>query len=316
MLKVAKKEKQIQNISNGVKTAATVGVIGAGVYVGYLGVLAYAAVKDGLDDVIGTIKQTAHEVPLSFWGWTTGSKKWKNPETGEEFFVPKTVTDDNGLVIENPAWRVPGFGGLTYLGMLAGNAFNPVTAAGYDPNTDQSQPPPTETWQQWIMRTDPDYDFENDEWSEAYLAKVAAAQAAAAAAAAEQDSTPTAGEAWMDWIRRIDPEYDFENDEWSESYLAQIAAAHAAAAAAAAAQDTRSKPGETWMEWIMRVDPDYDFENGVHSDAFLARMYAAREAAAAAAAAEAEKEAAEAVAERERLREEAGYDEDFVGPIK
>lgn len=179
MLSLAKKEKQITNISNGVKTVATVGVIGAGVYVGYLGVLAYAAVKDGVEDVIGAIKQTAHEVPISFWNWTTGSKSYFNPETGEEFIVPKTVTDDNGLVIENPAWQVPGFGGLTYLGMLIGNAWNPITAAGYDPNADQSQPPttPEETWLEWIMRTDPDYDFENNEWSETYLAAMAAQQA-------------------------------------------------------------------------------------------------------------------------------------------
>lgn len=116
------------------KTAATVGAIGAGVYVGYLGVLAYAAVKDGAEDVMAAIKQTAHDVPISFWNWTAGSKSVIDPETGVEYIVPKTVTDANGTVIENPGWTVPIGGGLTYLGMWIGNRLNPVTAAGYNPN--------------------------------------------------------------------------------------------------------------------------------------------------------------------------------------
>jgi len=221
VLKLAKTEKTILNVTNGVKAAAVVGVAGAGIYVGYLGILAYAAVKDGIDDVIGTIKQTVHDVPISFYNWTAGSKSQIDPETGIEYIVPKEVVDESGLVIKNPAGGYPVFGGLVYLGMWAGNTFNPFDEAPTNGDTAPARPdvPPDGTWYGPHVPGHPDYDAwiagdyqmtlaEYNKWQTILQAERMreqnearrAAEQAAAEERAEEDPV-TSGEGGPSWVQ-------------------------------------------------------------------------------------------------------------------
>lgn len=229
LLKIQKRDKTIDSIGKTAKGVAIAGVAAGAVYVGYLGVLAFASVKDGADDIAAKIKKTAQDVPISFWNWTAGSRSQIDPETGLEMIIPKSVMTETGQVVENPAYLVPGFGGLTYLGMLVGNKFNPVTAAGYNPNVTPDPPAVSETGSSYGPHVPghPNHD------------------------------------AWLAG------DYELTDDE----YFRQQAAAHAAA------------------------------------------IIAQREALQAAEAARLAAEAAARQEELDRLREEQGYDEDFIGPV-
>ena len=230
MIVATRKQKQIPNIGAAVKSTALVGVAAGGVYVGYLGVLAFASFKDGVTDIVTAITDKVYNIPLDFYNWTAGSLTETNPETGIDMIVPKTVTDDFGLVIENPAGGVPVVGGLAYLGLLIGNRFNPVTAAGYNPNEDTTVPPSTDpSWLEWIAEVDPNYDFVNDQWSPQYLAMLAAKEAARLAELERH-------QAWVD--ANLAEEKRIADEEQAERDAA-------AAAAAKAAQDHFAQSGMT-----------------------------------------------------------------------
>jgi hypothetical protein len=237
ILAVSKKTKQTENVITSVKAGAFVAAAGAGVFVGYLGVLAYAAVKDGLESALDAITGKVKSVPISFFNWVAGSKSYIDPETGIEYIVPKTVTDANGTVIENNI-RIPILGGINYVIMLFGNFINPIPFF-YDPNEDQDSTVPTGGWYGPHIRGHPNHqawlageyvltEAENYKWQVYQF--VEAQKAAVAARDAERRRL-------LEEQNRADdftgPVIDMEKEEEAR---AQRAAAEAAAKAAAEAE--------------------------------------------------------------------------------
>jgi len=187
VLTLVKKEKKFQNISIGLKSTAVIGVAGAGVFVGYLGVLAYLATKDEIENwwnaVIGA--------PAALWNWQAGSKTCIDPETGVEYQCPKT---HNG--VPNPLSGIPIIGGLFNLGMWSGNTEYLQDLAAGGGVVAGDTPAPSAAWNAYVaahpeLDLDPDF-IPGPTWvraeAEAEAERAAAeaeAEAAAAAAAAE-----------------------------------------------------------------------------------------------------------------------------------
>ena len=298
VLTLAKKEKQTENIITSIKAGAYVAAGAAGVYVAYLGVLAYAGVKDGLEDALGTIKETAHSVPISFFNWISGSKSYVDPETGIEYIVPKTVTDANGTVIENNI-RIPILGGVNYLIMKFGNLINPIPFF-YDPNQDDDDVPEGGWYgphvpghpdhDAWLAG---DYQMTELEYYKYQVAENARIKEEEKAAREAERKRLLEEQGYDEDFEG--PVIDMEKEEKArEEKAARDAAAAAAAAAAAEAEAEQQRY--------------YEEQRAAHAAALAEQ-----------AAEDAAKEAAEKAArdaERERKREEAGYDEDFIGPIK
>ena len=202
VLTIVKKQKKIQNITSGVKGAAVVTVAGVGVYVGYLGVLAFVSVKDEMAGFMETITGA----PAALWNWAAGSKTCIDPETGVASQCPKT---HNG--VDNPLSGWPVAGGLFNLGMWAGNTdyLQDLAAGGHVVAGDE--PAPSAEWNAYVA-ANPELDLDPDfipgpswvrEAAEAEAARAAAeakaeaeaaaAAAAAAAAQAELDAQEAAG---------------------------------------------------------------------------------------------------------------------------
>lgn len=125
LLRVAKRRENINSTISGVKAAGLLSVAALGVGVGYLGVKAYAGVKDGIGDVLENIENTVKNGPVNAWNFMAGSETKPDPETGVEYIVPKTVVNQKGQNVANPLWTVPVVGGLFYAGMKIGEA-NPL----------------------------------------------------------------------------------------------------------------------------------------------------------------------------------------------
>jgi len=187
VLTIIKKEKKIQNITVGVKSAAVVGVAGLGVYVGYLGVLAYLASKDEIEDWW----QTVLGIPAALWNWQAGSKTCIDPETGKESQCPKT---HNG--VDNPLSGWPVVGGLFNLGMWTGNTqyLQDLAAGGQTPvGPAAEEPKPSAAWNQYVA-DNPELGLDPD-WMPGPTWTREAAEAAAAAAAAEREAAEEAAAA-------------------------------------------------------------------------------------------------------------------------
>ena len=297
ILALQKKEKQTENIITSVKAGAFVAAGAAGVYVAYLGVLAYSAAKDGIEDALGTIKETAHSVPISFFNWISGSKSYVDPETGIEYIVPKTVTDANGTVIENNI-RIPILGGVNYLIMKFGNLINPIPFF-YDPNQDEDEIPEG-GWYGPHVPGHPDHDA----WlaGEYQMTELEYYKYQVAENARIKEEEKAAREAER---KRLLEEQGYDEDfegpvidmEKEEKAREEKAARDAAAAAAKAAEEAEQQRY-------------YEEQRAAHAAALAEQ---AAEEAAKAAAEKAAREEREA--EEKRKREEAGYNGDFIGPV-